>query len=193
MPIKKAIILLHKIYGVNAFINEQRQKFTKYNYDVYCPNLLSRSSYLYEESTEAYSYFTKNVGFKAYNEINFLVNQLKDDYDEVYILGYSVGATLAWLCCENPFCSGIIACYGSRIRDFTHLNPTCPTLLIFANQDSFDVDHTTKLLVNKQNISIMRFETKHGFLDYYSSNFDKLQATLAETSINRFLNNSSYI
>ena len=74
-----------------------------------------------------------------YKEISGFLNQLKDRYDNVFIIGFSVGATIGWMCCENPLCSGIVACYGSRIRDYTDMNPSCPTLLLFSKEDSFDV------------------------------------------------------
>lgn len=133
---KQAIILLHEIYGVNDFIKKQCQKYQKMGFDIFCPNLLEHTPFLYEESDEAYNYFIQNVGFDKYTEINNLANSLKKQYNKIFLLGFSAGATIAWRCGENSLYSGIIACYGSRIRDYTDLNPVCPTLLLFAKEDS---------------------------------------------------------
>jgi dienelactone hydrolase len=148
---KNAIIVLHEIYGINEFVKDQCQKYMKADYDVFCPNMINRTSFLYEESLKAYNYFTKNIGFEVYKEIIDFVNELKYEYDNVFIIGFSVGATIAWRCCENSLCSGIVACYGSRIRDYTYLNPTCPTLLLIAKEDSYNVH---EMVVNSKTNSI---------------------------------------
>lgn len=111
----------------------------------------------------------------------------------MFIVGYSAGATIAWRCCENSRCSGIIACYGSRIRDYTDLNPTCPTLLLFANEDSFDMCMLVRRLHGKQHLTIIEFDAAHGFMDPYSKYFNIQQAKLAEDSITRFLNECTLV
>lgn len=187
---KSAIIVLHEIYGINKFIQKQCQKFEDMGYDVLCPNLLDKEHFSYEESAEAYDYFIKKVGFEAYKVINDLVNRLKEKYENVFIIGYSVGATIAWRCCENPFCSGIVACYGSRIRDYTDLNPVCPTLLLFADRDSFDVDMLLRQFHNRRNLTIIKMDAAHGFIDNYSKYYDIQKSKIAEESIRLFLETS---
>ncbi|MEA4972365.1 MAG: dienelactone hydrolase family protein [Candidatus Metalachnospira sp.] len=184
----QAIIVLHEIYGVNQFVKEQCQYFRDSGYDVFCPNMIDKLPFLYEESIEAYDFFTKNVGFEVYKEIIGLVNQLKDKYDYVFIIGFSVGATIAWRCCENSLCSGIVACYGSRIRDYTDLSPNCPTLLLFAKEDSFDVHALVCQLQDKQHLSIIEFDAEHGFLDVHSKHFNIQQSKRAEESFTLFMN-----
>ncbi len=51
-----AIVILHEIYGVNQFVKELHLKFTEYGYDVFCPNMIDRDSFSYEESKEAYNF-----------------------------------------------------------------------------------------------------------------------------------------
>lgn len=184
---QKAIIILHEIYGVNEFINSQCQKYKESGYDIICPNIIHRPPFLYEEATQAYEFFTKKIGFDVYKKVSDLVVQLKESYSQVFILGFSIGATIAFLCCENPLCSGIIACYGSRIRDYTTLNPACPTLLLFAKKDTFDVGKLVHKLQNKQNLSMLEFDGEHGFLDSFSSHYNPQQTKLAEGAIAEFL------
>jgi dienelactone hydrolase len=184
---KRAIIVLHEIYGVNEFIKRECEYFKEAGYDVFCPNMLHRPPFSYEESIEAYEFFAANVGFEVYKTISSFINQLKDKYNNVFIVGFSVGATIAWRCCENSLCSGIVACYGSRIRDYTYLNPACPTLLLFAKEDSFDVPGTISQLRNKQGLSILEFDAEHGFLDFCSKRYNIQQAKRAKKSIARFL------
>ncbi len=184
---KQAIIILHEIYGINEFIKAQCQKFIEAGYDVFCPNMINKLSFSYKEAIEAYDFFIKNIGFERYQEVSTLVNQLNNKYDDVFIIGFSAGATIAWRCCENSLCSGIVACYGSRIRDYTDLNPACPTLLLFAKEDSFDVHAVAGQLRNKQNLSIIEADARHGFLDCYSKYYDIRQSKFAEESIECFI------
>lgn len=184
---KSAIIVLHEIYGINEFIQKQKRKFCEAGYDVFCPDMLDRQAFSYEESVEAYNYFINMIGFDVYKEISAFVNQLKEKYHNVFIVGYSAGATIAWRCCENSLCSGIIACYGSRIRDYSDLNPACPTLLLFGNEDSFDVNLLVHQLCGKDNLTIIKFDASHGFMDSSSVNFNIQQSEFAEESISCFL------
>jgi dienelactone hydrolase len=185
---KKAIIILHEIYGVNQFIKDQCQKFRHAGYNVFCPNMIDKAPFSYEASVEAYTHFFNNIGFEVYKEITSFANELKEKYDHVFMIGFSIGATIAWRCCENALCSGIVACYGSRIRDYKNLTPGCPTLLIFAKEDSFDVHALVSELREKPLDSIIEFDAKHGFLDHYSSSYNIQQAELAEEYIKNFLN-----
>lgn len=188
---RSAIILLHEIYGINEFMQKQHQQFSEMGYDVFCPDMLDKQPFPYEESMEAYDYFMKKVGFEVYKEISALVTQLKLEYDNVFIAGFSVGATIAWRCCENSLCSGIVACYGSRIRDYKDVNPKCPTLLLIAKEDSFDVNMLGHHLRGKDNLTIIELDAVHGFMDSYSKHFNVGQSKLAEESITRFLHQST--
>jgi dienelactone hydrolase len=69
-------------------------------------------------------------------------------------------------------CSGIISCYGSRIRDYADLTPACPTLLLFAKEDSFDVNGLISKLQSKKRLSIVEFDAEHGFVDPFSNYFN---------------------
>ena len=114
----KAIILLHEIYGVNRFMDAQRQKYEKLGLAVFCPDFYNGRVFGYDETENAYPYFYEQVGLDSYCRVWKQVDALRTQYEKVYLLGFSVGATLAWRCSKNPNCAGAIACYGSRIRNF---------------------------------------------------------------------------
>lgn len=183
----KAVILLHEIYGKNHFIDMQCEKFKNLGFSVYCPDFYNNKVFDYGEIEAAYTYFYENVGLNAYYSIWNLVDELKLKYEDVYIVGYSVGATLAWRCSENPNCTGIIACYGSRIRDYLSVKPKCPVLLMFAKKDSFDVTSVINSLKSAPNTNVELFQAEHGFFDPYSVHYDAIQAKEAENKAMCFL------
>lgn len=184
---KKAIIVLHEIYGINNFISNQCLWFEHMGFDVLCPNMIERKCFDYKEASNAYTYFMSNTGFDYYHEIKRMITQLKANHDQVFVIGFSVGATLAWRCCENTECDGIIACYGSRIRDYTELNPICPVLLLTAKEQAFNINELIIKLQHKANLKIIEFDAEHGFLDPYSSHYDEILSKKAEEDILWFL------
>jgi len=182
-----AVIILHEIYGINRFIEELCTEYNMRGFDVFCPNIFQREYFLYSEATEAYQFFINNVGFDFSKEVERLIAQLKITYDKVFIIGFSVGATIAWRCCENIYCDGIICCYGSRIRDYMSLQPFCPVLLLFAEQDSFDVNYVIEQLVGKINIELYKLQASHGFMDQYSNYYNREQEQISKEYIRKFL------
>lgn len=182
-----AIIVLSEIYGNNDFIEGQCKKHQEDGFEVFCPNIIGKPPFPYDASAEAYDFFINNIGFDIHEEINGLICQLKSEYEKVFVIGYSVGATIAWRCCENSLCDGIVACYGSRIRDYVDLAPACPVLLVLAKEDSYDVQALARLLGTKQRTTILQFDARHGFLDPYSECYSESQSKCAEEAIDSFL------
>lgn len=185
---KIAIIILHEIYGINCFIEEMCTEYNMQGFDVFCPNMIQRENFLYSEAEEAYQYFRNNIGFEFYKEVEDIISKLKLTYKKVFVIGFSVGATIAWRCCEHTDCDGIVCCYGSRIRDYMSLQPSCPVLLLFAAHDSFDVECVGKRLAPKIKVDLHILQANHGFMDHYSNFFDGEQARRSNVYIKQFLN-----
>ena len=184
-----AIIMLHEIYGINPFIKTLAAEYQQEGFAVYCPNLLKRAAFSYAEAQSAYDYFNREVGFACYQTIVAQLRQLKQTYRQVFIMGFSVGATIAWRCSETPWCDGIIGCYGSRIRDYLELQPVCPVLLLFAEQDSFDVPAVVGQISEKTRVQVYQFQARHGYLDHGSAFYDEEQSQKSKMKIQEFLNN----
>jgi dienelactone hydrolase len=184
---KSAMIVLHEIYGINDFIKDRCDEYHAKGFDIYCPDMLSRNRFAYYETEKAYTFFNNEVGFDYWHRVEALLEALRSAYDKLYVVGFSVGATLAWRCCTSELCDGIICCYGSRIRDYVNLSPACPVLLLFASADSFDVNDVAAALREKTKTKLCVFPAKHGFLDPYSRHYNEKQARAAKEQIHDFL------
>lgn len=182
-----AVIVLHEIYGINPFIESVCADYRAQGFTVFCPDMLRRKHFMYSEVSDAYRYFMGEVGLEPYKNIEQLIGKLKLRYDKVFLVGFSVGAAIAWRCSENADCDGIVCCYGSRIRDYVQLEPCCPVLLLFAARDSFDVDGVIERLEGKPNVEIRKFEASHGFMDSFSGNYDRDCARQSKEYIHEFL------
>lgn len=186
--LKQAVVILHEIYGLNDFIEELCISYQQKGYAVFAPNLLKREiTFAYEQEAEAYTYFNQQVGFKIVKQVERLINDLKEEYEQVIVIGFSVGATLAWLCCENSNCAAVVCFYGSRIRDYLYLQPVCPALVLFASEDLFEVDKVIELLSGKANLESKKITGRHGFMDSYGKNFSFTANLEAQKSVELFL------
>lgn len=186
---KKLIIVIHEIYGINQHIYCVCLSLAERGFDVVCPNLLEKEGpfdYSFEEV--AYRNFTENIGFSnAATKLKGILQANKEQYEKIFIVGYSVGATIAWLCSEESGISGIVGYYGSRIRNYLTIEPLCPIMLLFPEQEkSFHVDELIRHL-EKKNIEIHKMNGEHGFSDPYNSNYDGKSAEKSFNAIVNFL------
>ncbi|SMD09444.1 dienelactone hydrolase family protein [Sporomusa malonica] len=186
------IVVLHEIYGVNNHIVSTCKQLSKYKVDVIAPNLLNdKEPFNYEQEEMAYSYFMNNIGFAtATNQVKEVLYHARNNYKEVYVLGYSIGATLAWLCSETGLCDLIIGFYGSRIRSYLFIEPKCPCLLFFpTSEQSFNVDDLILDLSHVENVHIKKLDGHHGFADPFSRNYNKQSSIKACAEIKSFVKN----
>lgn len=170
------IIVVHEIYGLNAHITEVCDRLAEANVDVLCPNLLGdrQEPFHYSEEALAYRHFMTEVGFAAAQEqIEALAHSLRGRYRYCFIVGYSIGATIAWLCSgKADLFSGVVGVYGSRIRDYTAIEPRCPVLLCFPRtEESFEVAELLRALSGKRSLNLIKADALHGFADPCSAKY----------------------
>ena len=116
-----------------------------------------------------------------------ILSTYRPKYKRIVIIGFSVGATIAWLSSEDERVDGVIGHYGSRIRNYLGVTPLCPTMLFFPEEEpSFQVDEVIAALEQKH-IDIQKYTGKHGFSDPYSPNYHKESAQKTRDRIIDFL------
>ncbi|MEK4932336.1 MULTISPECIES: dienelactone hydrolase family protein [Bacillus] len=192
MKKKLALVVVHEIYGVNDHMQHVIDRFTSSHIDVFCPNLLqSQHAFHYSDEEKAYQHFMNHTGFDyGKNQIKKFITGLSNSYTHIGLIGFSVGATIAWLCSNNPKIDFIIGCYGSRIRDYVHIKPTCATLLIFPEQEaSFSVSSLIQTLQQQNNplLKINQLHGEHGFLNPYTEKYNEHSTKQAYNLIDSFL------
>ncbi|WP_298841070.1 dienelactone hydrolase family protein [uncultured Clostridium sp.] len=184
------IIVLHEIYGINQHIKLVCDKFSMAGYDIICPNLINLNHpFNYDQQHEAYHHFINKIGFDlAFKQVKQLIIQAKKQYMYIYLLGYSIGATIAWLCSgDDIMCDGIIGLYGSRIRDYISITPKCPVLLIFPTKEkSFNVKELV-ISLKKRNVTVHILKGNHGFSNPFSKNYCAQSFDEAGILVNSFL------
>ncbi|WP_249596858.1 dienelactone hydrolase family protein [Peribacillus frigoritolerans] len=182
------IIVIHEIYGLNQHIQGYCELLSSQGFDVICPDLLERGRpFDYSQEDAAYRHFMENVGFMgALYKIKDILSDIKDEYQKIFILGFSAGATVAWMCSEEECVDGIVGYYGSRIRNYAELAPRCPALLFFPLEEpSFNVDELISALESK-NAEVHKYMGEHGFSDPYHSKYHAESAQAAMSKMMKF-------
>ena len=186
---KKLIILLHEIYGINDHIRQYAEKFFHAGYDILCPDFIHKEkAFSYADEQVAYTHFTEQIGFdRASKKVASLIQQESACYGEIHVIGFSIGATVAWLCSGMEEITTVSGYYGSRIRDALDVEPVCPVLLIYGQEEkSFDVKQLAASLTAK-NIIVHITEGCHGFADPYAAAFHEKSAKAALSLIQAFI------
>ncbi len=182
-----AVILLHEIYGVNGHMLDTAAWLAAQGLAVYCPDLLG-AVYGYDREAAAYEHYMR-VGFAAAaEEVAALAGRLAGHHRRLYLVGYSAGATVAWLLTGRDGFAGAVGYYGSRIRDFPDLTPACPVLLFFpCREEAFSVPALAEKLAAKDGVRVRVLPGRHGFADRRSLRYDAAAAREADAMTVAFL------
>ncbi|KOP71445.1 hypothetical protein AMS59_18680 [Lysinibacillus sp. FJAT-14745] len=185
---KRKIFILHEIYGVNNFIKMQAEAYRNANTTVECISLYSDNRiFPYVQEQEAYEYFINEIGFDApLEELTKKIVAAMIHYDEVLLIGFSVGATLAWKLSTLPL-QGVVCVYGSRIRQYLDVIPSCPTLVILpSHEKSFDVHELKETLDTLPAVHTRLYLGQHGFMDFNNANYCYESYLQSQAEISQF-------
>lgn len=186
---KRLVLLLHEIYGINDHMKSYAVRFADLGYDAAIPDLLGGAGpFPYEQEKRAYQYFIEEIGFEsAAKNIEGTILQLRKEYEEIHLVGFSVGATVAWLCSGSSDVESMTGYYGSRIRDFLDIDPRCPTLLIYGESEkSFDVKKMAARL-DRDKLKSVLLPARHGFADAQSPHYEPLNCCKAWKAVEEFM------
>jgi dienelactone hydrolase len=129
----------------------------------------------FRNEKEAYEYFIKEVGLDKYTED--LIKYVRGYCDELYLIGFSVGASAIWNISNHKVASKIseATCfYGSQIRYNERVQPIFLVNLIFPDSEShFSVSDLIVTLSGTEKVAIKQVPFLHGFMNLHSKNYDQ--------------------
>ena len=130
----------------------------------------------FKTEAEAYSYFMERVGLDVYSAK--LLNAIQSEATSKILIGFSIGASAVWRLSEkvsSKLIKRAICFYSSQIRNYSELNPKFQIELIFPKSEPhFDVCELQANLSKKQNVKTIKVDYLHGFMNYYSSNYNQV-------------------
>jgi len=191
------VVVLHEIYGINQHIKDISLQLSGHDFDVFAPNMLQTETVFdYDQEDLAYNNFFQHIGFeKAFDQVNIFLHQIRNRYDKVFVVGFSAGATVAWLCSREPdLCNAIVGFYGSRIRDYLDIEVKRPVLLFVpAEEKSFDISDFISVVKMKDNVLVKQLNGLHGFTNPSSPNFNKQSSDQAYQFMFHFMKDNGVI
>jgi hypothetical protein len=130
----------------------------------------------FKNEAEAYSYFIDKVGLDTY--LSKLLEITTSISSVTSLIGFSIGASVIWRLSENSSAKNIsrgVCYYGSQIRNFKEVNPLFEVELIFPKMEThFDVLQLQSELSKKQKVKTMKVDCLHGFMNFYSTNYNEV-------------------
>jgi|GEM_PF-5737248 len=132
------------------------------------------------------------IGFeKATSQVAEVLQNQRPIYQHIVVMGFSVGATVAWLLAGyTGLCDGSVGYYGSRIRHYTNIIPKVPALLLYGQSEpAFDLSALLQTLARTPEVILEQYPALHGFSNPYSSHYQPVAASLADEDVQQFLDN----
>ena len=161
---RATVLLLHEIYGITENLRYLAALLEQQGYRVLLPSFYPENHFFADEQ-QAYAYFLQHVDIETASvDLQHIISRLSPA--PVILIGFSIGATLAWLQAQNPHIQGVVAIYGSRIRHYTCLTPSVPCRLFFCHEKHFDVQHTMQLLAQSPLTQCSWIHGEHGLYSH---------------------------
>ncbi len=118
-----------------------------------------------------YNNFIKESGHENYFQLAY---KRAVELDPDIIIGFSIGASIAWRLSSFNFSSKIICFYPSQIRNHLDIIPKVETTVVFPKKElHFNLDKIIEELRLKKNLELKKSIALHGFMNEKSINYDK--------------------
>ncbi|MBB5960132.1 dienelactone hydrolase [Saccharothrix tamanrassetensis] len=181
-----ALVVAHEIFGPDKHIQRMAEAVRHPEWTVSTPNFLPGNEvFPLEQEERAYRRFTGELGVVAMAEaLAEHAAGLRTDHHRVLCLGFSVGATAAWLAAAAF--DSIVCVYGSRIRDYTGHRPRCPCLLVFAEQEPGSTPGEVVGGLAGPTVAVELYEARHGFCNEDSPHHHAVHSASVVRSARRF-------
>lgn len=167
------VLLATEIYGRNAHVAALASRLSAVG-EVAVVDPYDGKPQTFADEAAAYATFLARGGHVAYAER--LAGALRTTGPDAFLVGFSAGASAAWLAAANPELPrprGLIGFYGARIREAAGRVPRCPAVLVWpAREDHCDVDALAAKLARTPDVTCLRAPHGHGFMNPLSPQFD---------------------
>ena len=191
------LVLLQEIFGVNAHIKEVADDFAKQGYLVIAPPTMSR---IQKDVNLGYTEADMQAGFKLKLAVEQLNNSpvmldiqaainAASSAGKVGIAGYCWGGLVTWRsACALKGLSAAVAYYGGGVPNESQLNPSCPVMAHFGDQDAYiPLDSVSEFQKAQPQVVVHIYNANHGFNCNHRGSYNESAAQLAKERTLSFL------
>lgn len=134
------------------------------------------ASVRFNDEDLAYAAFIRHGGVDSYTKK--VLGHLADSGDKpLACIGFSAGAAALWRAMADPAAEGVslaVCLYGSQIRNAVTVEPRCPCLLVFPEEEPhFSVAELIGCLRHRPRIRCAAVPWRHGYMNRLSRNFNR--------------------
>ncbi len=181
---KGCVIVIQEIFGVNAHIKRDTDKFAKHGYIAVAPGVFDRLETGVELGYDQAGFdkgrdLVTRLGLdNALRDVRATANYLLT-FGPVGAVGYCWGGSVAWACATRLGIPGV-GYYGGRTAGLMHEKPQAPAMLHFGAKDKhIPMSDVTKLRYAHQSVPVHVYDAGHGFNCEDRPDYDKAAADLA--------------
>jgi carboxymethylenebutenolidase len=169
-PRRGGLIVVQEIFGIDAFIRKDVERWAELGFEVLAPSLFDRLEPGYvadhdEAGIAAGLKYLQATGFdNPLNDIATCIDFLSPR-GPVFLVGYCYGGSLAWMsACRFGDLAAASSYYGSFVVNHAHETPRCPVVLHFGTQDPTIAVATVEAIKAAQpTLPVHLYEAGHGF------------------------------
>jgi len=165
---KPVVIIVHEVRGITENLRLLASLLESEGFSVLLPSLYGDNC-AGSDGQASYDRFFREVGIEKATEMIGEVIESSASTG-ITLLGFSVGATIAWMHSRNGNVRSVVGFYGSRIRHFQEVEPLADVDLFFCSERGFDAEGLIGRLNGKQNVRARLISGEHGF--YSTLDFD---------------------
>ncbi|MFA3791136.1 dienelactone hydrolase family protein [Aliiglaciecola sp. SL4] len=186
------LVIIQEIFGITEHLKSVAREFSAMGYRTIVPSLFDR---IEPGIVVDYANVDKGVELMGKSDQQSMIIDIKSAMDavsvdgKVAVLGYCMGGTLAYTsACElSPSCA--ISYYGTAITSHLSLQPSCPILFHFGEEDPYVPLSDIELIrdANPKQPSFVYEQANHGFSCADRASYHQPSAELALARTRTFL------
>ena len=186
---KMKIIIATDIFGIGEHIEELYNELRGVckSMEIISPYSEKKMGFASEE--EAYKYFLSKCGHVCFS--NLVSKAIQSTSEQVFLIGFSAGASAIWHAIGTNKYSTLIKFYGfypSQIRNHLDLSPSCKSTIVFpSSEKDFHVQAVLEEISKNKKVECEVTNLSHGFMNPQSKNY----SPEAEKTFNKRLKNDA--
>jgi carboxymethylenebutenolidase len=199
-----AVVVLHEVFGVNADIREHSDALARLGFIAVAPDLFwrqepgvdldVRSEPDWQRGLRLYQAYDRNAGVRDIERTVTTVAELPECTGKVAVLGYCLGALMAFLTAIRSDVDAVVAYHGADTEKYLDEvgNLRAPLLMHLGEQDEF-IDKAARqrikaALVGRPNVTVHSYPgQRHAFSRNNGAHYDAAAAALANGLTHDFL------
>lgn len=168
------LVLVSDIFGRTPALEKIRDELKYTGAGISIVDPYNGRFHSFENQEHAYRHFTETTGLDTYQAI--LEDHIREIRTPFVLIGFSIGASVIWKISERigtELIKKAFGFYGSQIRNMTKVTPLFDIELIFpAKEPHFNVDGLIRKLEDTPNVTCLKTDAAHGFMNKLSEGFD---------------------